>query len=195
MTPDLEAALKLVTLARHDVSLTVSTLSEAYIYLHQQRQRMREELSDVTAIRDGLTVARDNLCDSLKQQATDNQKMREALKRAGEALLKVESETVTVGTDYGMPEVAKFARQELLMVRAALAGLVGSTTDEPKEPRETRNSKALRSFTEYCQANPSQRFWQALRNWSPWNFILAANDRSGATLDTFYLEDTDIPNA
>jgi len=30
----------------------------------------------------------------------------------------------------------------------------------------TRNSKALESFTAYCVANPDQRFWQALTNWS-----------------------------
>lgn len=39
---------------------------------------------------------------------------------------------------------------------------------------KTRNSDALASFTEYCQAHPNERFWQALRNWSGWPFILVA---------------------
>lgn len=63
----------------------------------------------------------------------------------------------------------------------------------------TRNSKALDSFVEYCESHPQERFWQALRNWSKWNFILGTNtpprdlviDYTGRGLvqDTFYLED------
>lgn len=36
---------------------------------------------------------------------------------------------------------------------------------------KTRNSEALESFTRYCQQNPDQRFWQALRNWSRFDRI------------------------
>ena len=35
----------------------------------------------------------------------------------------------------------------------------------------TRNSEALNSFVKYCEANPSQRFWQALCNWSKFSNI------------------------
>ena len=41
------------------------------------------------------------------------------------------------------------------------------------------SQKKLESFIEYCQDHPSQRFWQALRNWNiqenpKHNFILTA---------------------
>lgn len=36
----------------------------------------------------------------------------------------------------------------------------------------TRNSAVLYDFVEYCNKNPDQRFWQALRNWSGSDFIL-----------------------
>lgn len=63
----------------------------------------------------------------------------------------------------------------------------------------TRNSEALESFTAYCKANPKQRFWQALRNWSKYHTIYGYNgphpledeisDESLVSLeDTFYLE-------
>ncbi len=39
----------------------------------------------------------------------------------------------------------------------------------------TRNSEVLASFVEYCHAHPELRFWQALRNWSDYNFIYASN--------------------
>lgn len=32
--------------------------------------------------------------------------------------------------------------------------------------KDTKDGEALASFTCYCNANPGQRFWQALRNWS-----------------------------
>jgi hypothetical protein len=59
---------------------------------------------------------------------------------------------------------------------------------------ETRNSKVLEDFTAYCRANPSERFWQALRNWADLgNWILATDDFNVAMMrnlvkDTFYLE-------
>ena len=37
---------------------------------------------------------------------------------------------------------------------------------------EKRNEKVLESFVAYCKAHPTQRFWQALRNWADVNFIL-----------------------
>ncbi len=58
-------------------------------------------------------------------------------------------------------------------------------------PPKTRNSEALKSFTRYCHFHPEQRFWQALRNWSKWQFILGAEVRGGATLNTFNIEGLD----
>jgi hypothetical protein len=55
----------------------------------------------------------------------------------------------------------------------------------------TKNSDALQSFVAYCQMHPHERFWQALRNWSRFGFILGANERTGATLDTFNIEGMD----
>lgn len=57
----------------------------------------------------------------------------------------------------------------------------------------TRNSEVLADFVAYCEAHPTERFWQALRNWSGANFIyqseVLADDL--AMRDTFYLEGRD----
>jgi hypothetical protein len=45
--------------------------------------------------------------------------------------------------------------------------------------RRTRNGRTLMSFVLYCISNPDQRFWQALRNWSGFNFIGVTNDFGG----------------
>ena len=36
-------------------------------------------------------------------------------------------------------------------------------------------NKELKSFIKYCEKNPKERFWQALRNWSGEPFIYASN--------------------
>ena len=62
------------------------------------------------------------------------------------------------------------------------------------ETGHTRNSELLRDFVAYCEANPDMRFWQALRNWSGWNYILAAANKDkvrGEYKDTFYWEGQD----
>ena len=48
------------------------------------------------------------------------------------------------------------------------------------------NEHLLNSFTAYCKANPSQRFWQAIRNWSESNFIFVSDTPEGPRMDTFY---------
>ena len=55
---------------------------------------------------------------------------------------------------------------------------------------KTRNSEVLKDFVAYCKANPEQRFWQALRNWSGYNFIFAkdAKEYDDHGYDTFYWE-------
>lgn len=53
---------------------------------------------------------------------------------------------------------------------------------------DTRNSKLLASFVGYCKAHPSERFWQALRNWAQaGNFIFASHD-GDVMNDTFNWE-------
>jgi hypothetical protein len=54
---------------------------------------------------------------------------------------------------------------------------------------ETRNSKVLASFVAYCKAHPSERFWQALCNWSGVNFILVANSVLFSTIDSISYRD------
>ncbi len=52
-----------------------------------------------------------------------------------------------------------------------------------------RSAEPLDDFVDYCHAHPQERFWQALRNWSGHNFILASQDKRGViSLDTFYWE-------
>ena len=56
----------------------------------------------------------------------------------------------------------------------------------------SKNEKLLKSFTKYCEENPQQRFWQALRNWAGVAFILKAKGIDFETskftgiTDTFY---------
>ena len=58
-----------------------------------------------------------------------------------------------------------------------------------EESSKTRNSELLRTFTEYCNLKPQERFWQALRNWSGADFIQFVRDKWDA--DTFYWEQRD----
>ena len=55
---------------------------------------------------------------------------------------------------------------------------------------ETRNSRALNDFITYCYAHPQERFWQALRNWSDYNFIVGhmSHDEWTDGEDTYYKE-------
>jgi hypothetical protein len=52
-----------------------------------------------------------------------------------------------------------------------------------------KNAKLLKSFTTYCEFHSELRFWQALRNWSGYNFIYGSNDWK-YSLDPTHLEDT-----
>lgn len=55
---------------------------------------------------------------------------------------------------------------------------------------ETQNIKSratLSSFIRYCVTHPEERFWQALRNWSGYNFV-CVSDNNIEHEDTFYLQ-------
>jgi len=57
---------------------------------------------------------------------------------------------------------------------------------------QTRNSLQLEDFTGYCKRNPQLRFWQALRNWSGYGFILASEVLPmESQTDTFHWEGRD----
>ena len=57
---------------------------------------------------------------------------------------------------------------------------------------DNKNEKTLADFTEYCLDHPQQRFWQALRNWSNYDFIYGSNkpDNMSEVMSDEYLEDT-----
>lgn len=58
----------------------------------------------------------------------------------------------------------------------------------------TRNEEQLESFTRFCRAHPDLRFYQALRAWSGYGAILAADDAEGHGLkDTFSWEGRRAP--
>ena len=52
--------------------------------------------------------------------------------------------------------------------------------------QENQNEKVLQSFVAHCRQYPTERFWQALRNWSGENFIMASSDKAVDFRDTFY---------
>jgi len=53
---------------------------------------------------------------------------------------------------------------------------------------KSKNKKTLDSLVKYCQQHPEERFWQALRNWSGYDFIYGSK---GGLEDTFYKESED----
>ena len=61
---------------------------------------------------------------------------------------------------------------------------------QPNVGYENRNAKTLASFVSYCKAHPSERFWQALRNWSGHNFIYACRDPFNWNPATSHVHDT-----
>jgi hypothetical protein len=55
---------------------------------------------------------------------------------------------------------------------------------------KNRNEDVLADFVAYCENHPQERFWQALRNWSDWPYVMVttSKDRTGGAIDTFYWE-------
>jgi len=58
-------------------------------------------------------------------------------------------------------------------------------------------NKTLKSFVEYCLEHEDERFWQALANWSGYNFIYASQKnvahetQNNDLIDTYYFEGKD----
>ena len=61
------------------------------------------------------------------------------------------------------------------------------------EIKNTRCKKTLELFIEYCNNNPDQRFFQAVRNFIGIPFLLVSNvSPVKDQYDTFYWEDDDL---
>jgi hypothetical protein len=61
---------------------------------------------------------------------------------------------------------------------------------ETTQNKDSRNRKILDSFVKYCEEHPQERFWQALRNWSRFNFIYVSLHvvDNPKLVDTFYFD-------
>lgn len=64
----------------------------------------------------------------------------------------------------------------------------------PSEETGTQRIEAevlAQELLDFCKKNPSQRFWQALRNWSEHSYVLISEDKDGhkGLRDTFYFKD------
>lgn len=58
--------------------------------------------------------------------------------------------------------------------------------------KKSKNRGLLNCFIKYCELNPEQRFWQALKNWSKWNYILKSTHYESAMFNHKYLSDNDV---
>ena len=64
--------------------------------------------------------------------------------------------------------------------------------NEGSKAQEVRGQDVKQSFLEYLNAHPSERFWQAVRNWSGLCYIYAADSFDKLNIrDTFYWEEKD----
>jgi hypothetical protein len=45
-----------------------------------------------------------------------------------------------------------------------------------------QNQRTLNSFVTYCSMHPEQRFWQALRNWSGFSFVIGIEPGRGSLM-------------
>ena len=58
---------------------------------------------------------------------------------------------------------------------------------------DVKSRRLLWDFMDYCLANPTEKFWEALRNWSKYEFIYGSNkaivmEEVDNLEDTFYKE-------
>ena len=54
-----------------------------------------------------------------------------------------------------------------------------------------KSKDTLIDFIKYCVENDNQRFFQALRNWSKFNYIVGFDKLPDEGIDTFYFEGKD----
>ena len=55
---------------------------------------------------------------------------------------------------------------------------------------DNENEEVLASLVAYCKANPTMRFWQALRNWSGYSFVFVSDAGYGTLTRDKELKDT-----
>lgn len=63
---------------------------------------------------------------------------------------------------------------------------------EEDKKSENKNIENLNDFISYCKKHPELRFWQALRNWSGYSYVLVAQEKNSkdeyiGLKDTFYM--------
>lgn len=51
---------------------------------------------------------------------------------------------------------------------------------------KSKNHKLLKSLSRYCEAHPEERFWQAVRNWGNFSYLVAVDKKNKMGADTFY---------
>ena len=44
-------------------------------------------------------------------------------------------------------------------------------------PPSSRSASSVFDFVKYCAAHPEERFWQALRNWSGYAFVVVVKEK------------------
>lgn len=52
-----------------------------------------------------------------------------------------------------------------------------------------RSEKTKKDFIQYLEDHPSERFWQAVRNFAGVPFVLVSDELDGDIKDTFYREE------
>jgi len=52
----------------------------------------------------------------------------------------------------------------------------------------SENKELLVEIVKYCEANPNQRFWQALSNWSPFSIVYGSQKQieTEGLVDVYY---------
>lgn len=91
--------------------------------------------------------------------------------------------------DRGSWEKQRSIHHEDLAALCALAERALRAAD----PAPTRNSEVLEDFRRFCEANPSLRFWQALKAWCGSGVYLSNTaepiDLPSGFIDPFYREE------
>lgn len=49
-----------------------------------------------------------------------------------------------------------------------------------------KSKQVLKDFIQYCKKHPEQRFWQALTNWSGYNYVLLKELKTDEGVDPFF---------
>lgn len=70
-----------------------------------------------------------------------------------------------------------------MSIRSIISNALGAVSSSLREestvffPPDVRSMSSLLEFVKYCAAHPKERFWQALRNWSGYAFIVGVKEK------------------